>query len=118
MRTRKANKMTAITQVHCYIKEHCSPGDIISVCCITKNLQHLTYSSVSASLWKLGQEELLIPLEEKGRCGSNEYMVNDNIHDLRGHENRNAPPQGVKRSRSKKTKPKPATYTVLNYPYI
>ena len=101
-----AKQMTSITQVHSWIKEHCKETDIISICCVTKGLQHLTYSSVSAALWTLGVEEILLPMKEKGPYGCTEYMVSDTVMCVRGHEDREAAEPGTKRHRKKKAKKK------------
>jgi hypothetical protein len=96
--------MTAITQIHLYIKEHYKPGDIITIHDIEVKLQHLRYSAISAALWKLGDEGILICSQFTGPHGCNEYMVDDSYMIDRGHEDREAPEPGLPRMRKcKKT---------------
>ena len=98
-----AKQMTSITQVHLYIKEHFKPGDIVSIGNISPGLLHLTASSISAALWKLGIEEVLILASEgEGPYGCNEYMVNDTYMESRGFEDREAPEPGLPRKRKSK----------------
>jgi len=97
--------MTSITQVHSYIKEHFKPGDILNSCMITDSVSYLTRSSISAALWKLGTEDILIDIDgDKGPYGCTEYMVNDTYLDSRGNEDREAPEPGTPRKRTKKPK--------------
>jgi len=108
-----AKQMTAITQVHYYIKEHFVPSDIISLKDLQLGLKHLTYSSISASLWKLGKENILLVMDETGPSKLKLYMVNDNYMNLRGTENREAAEPGLKRKHKRKQKEK--QYGYANY---
>ena len=98
-----AKNMTAITQVHSYIKEHYKPGDLVTTNQLHQLLPWLTNSSISAALWKLGVEEILISDDDVTKR-ANIYMVNNNYLMFRGTENREAPEPGVHRNCKPKLK--------------
>lgn len=89
--------MTAITQVHSYIKEHYKPGDLINAKQLHQQLPWLTFSSISAALWKLSKEEILLVDTNPGKQG-NIYMVDESYLMVRGNEDREAPEPGKPRN--------------------
>ena len=103
MRLVRIRKLTAITQVHSYIKEHYKPGDLVNARQLHQLLPWLTFSSVSAALWKLGKEEILLVDTNPGKFG-NIYMVDENYMITRGKEDREAPEPGKPRNCKRKLK--------------
>ena len=103
-----ARNQTAITELHSYIKEHFQVADEVNTPMMRERLPWITPSAVSAGLWKLSTEGILMEADRKpigcrtAKCVI--YMVAEDYMMVRGTENIEAKEPGLPREHKRKHK--------------